>query len=66
MLLAIGLLFHLWLEYSLNIPLFQWDILSGYILFVDVDDLARMWSKLRRRPAGGALNSTGLHLASMK
>jgi len=23
-LLTLGLLFHLWLEYSLNIPLFQW------------------------------------------
>lgn len=38
-LLALGLLFHLWLEYSLNIPLFQWDILSAYVLFVDPDDL---------------------------
>jgi hypothetical protein len=65
-LLGMGLLFHLWLEYSLNIPLFQWDILSGYILFVDVDDLARMWSKIRGRTAGGALNNTGLHLESMK
>jgi hypothetical protein len=65
-LLGIGLLFHLWLEYSLNIPLFQWDILSGYILFVDADDLARMWSKIRGRTAGGALNNTGLHLESMK
>ena len=33
--LALGLLLHLSLEYSLNIPLFQWDILSAYILFVD-------------------------------
>jgi hypothetical protein len=65
-LLAMGLLFHLWLEYSLSIPLFQWDILSGYILFVDVDDLARMWSKIRRRTGDGARNSTGLHLESMK
>ncbi|HMJ20643.1 MAG TPA: HTTM domain-containing protein [Terriglobales bacterium] len=40
-LLALGLLFHLWLEYSLNIPLFQWDILSAYVLFVDSDDLRR-------------------------
>jgi hypothetical protein len=40
-LLALGVLFHLWLEYSLNIPLFQWDILSAYILFVDPKDLTR-------------------------
>lgn len=47
-LLAIGLLFHLWLEYSLNIPMFQWDILSGYILFVDPEDLSLVWSGIRR------------------
>ena len=46
-LLALGLLFHLWLEYSLNIPLFQWDILSAYVLFIDADDLSRLWNALR-------------------
>ena len=65
-LLGIGLLFHLWLEYSLNIPLFQWDILSGYILFIDADDLARMVSKIRGSAANPTLNNTGLHLESMK
>src|SRR5215469_7673353 len=48
-LLALGLLFHLWLEYSLNIPLFQWDILSAYILFIDGDDLTDFLSSIRRR-----------------
>jgi Vitamin K-dependent gamma-carboxylase len=43
-LLAIGLLFHLSLEYSLNIPMFQWDVLSAYVLFIDAADLARVWS----------------------
>lgn len=46
-LLGTGLIFHLWLEYSLNIPMFQWDILSGYILFIDPGDLARTWSMMR-------------------
>jgi Vitamin K-dependent gamma-carboxylase len=46
-LLGIGLLFHLWLEYSLNIPLFQWDILSAYVLFVDVKDIVRVLSGIR-------------------
>jgi hypothetical protein len=46
-LLALGLLFHLWLEYSLNIPLFQWDVLSAYVLFVDANDLSRFWNTLR-------------------
>jgi len=48
-LLALGLLFHLSLEYSLNIPMFQWDILSAYILFVDPADITRAWDWIRRR-----------------
>jgi hypothetical protein len=40
--LALGFLFHLWLEYSLNIPLFQQDILSAYVLFIEPNDLARL------------------------
>jgi hypothetical protein len=46
-LLALGLLFHLWLEYSLNIPMFQWDVLSAYVLFIDARDISRAWSRLR-------------------
>jgi hypothetical protein len=48
-LLTLGLLFHLSLEYSLNIPLFQWDILSAYILFIDPADITRAWDWLRTR-----------------
>jgi hypothetical protein len=33
--LIAGLLFHLSLEYALNIPMFQWDMLSAYVLFID-------------------------------
>lgn len=43
-LLLTGLLFHLFLEYAFNIPLFQWDILSAYVLFVDPSDIQRGWS----------------------
>ena len=46
--LAVGMLFHLSIEYSLNIPLFEWDVLSGYILFVDEADLTRIWNRIRR------------------
>lgn len=49
--LAAGLLFHLILEYSVNIPLFQWDILTAYILFVDPADLARVWNRVCVRMA---------------
>jgi hypothetical protein len=45
-LLAAGILFHLILEYSLNIPMFQWDVLSGYLLFVDAADLKRAWNRI--------------------
>jgi hypothetical protein len=49
--LILGLLFHLCLEYSLNIPMFQWDVLSAYILFVDPVDLRRFWDWLHSRAA---------------
>jgi hypothetical protein len=50
-LLALGLLLHLCLEYSLNIPMFQWDILSAYVLFIDAADLQRAWGWIRNRVA---------------
>jgi hypothetical protein len=56
-LLAVGVAFHLWLEYSLNIQLFQWDILSAYILFIDPADLTRMWNWITRFDAGSARRS---------
>jgi hypothetical protein len=46
-LLLLGLLFHLCLEYSLNLPMFQWDVLTAYVLFIDPDDLTRLWARLR-------------------
>jgi hypothetical protein len=56
-LLGLGLLFHFWLEYSLNIPLFQWDILAGYILFIDSGDIARTASRVRTLIRGRDLSS---------
>lgn len=50
-LLILGLLLHLCLEYSLNIPMFQWDILSAYVLFIDAADLRRAWDWIRKRRA---------------
>jgi Vitamin K-dependent gamma-carboxylase len=37
--LLLGLLFHLSIEYALNLPMFSWDVLIAYILFVDPSDL---------------------------
>lgn len=45
-LLAIGILFHLSLEYAINVPMFQWDVLSAYVLFIDPADLTRAWTWL--------------------
>ncbi|MGI8959362.1 MAG: HTTM domain-containing protein [Bryobacteraceae bacterium] len=46
--LLAGLLFHLFLEYRLEIPLFQWTVLSAYVLFIDPHDLARSWDWIRK------------------
>jgi hypothetical protein len=40
-LLLLGLLFHLCLEYRLNVPMFEWDVLTAYVLFVDPCDLQK-------------------------
>ena len=46
-LLLLGLLFHLSIEYSLNIPMFEWDVLTAYVLFIDPADLQRMGRVVR-------------------
>jgi hypothetical protein len=50
-LLMLGVFFHLWLDYSLNVPLFQWDVLSAYVLFIYPADMARAWNWIRGRLA---------------
>jgi Vitamin K-dependent gamma-carboxylase len=47
-LLLLGLLFHLGIEYAINIPMFQWDVLTAYVLFIDPADLERWWGVVRR------------------
>lgn len=47
--LALGVILHLCFEYSLNIPLFQWEILSAYVLFIDPKDLARVGRYAKKR-----------------
>lgn len=46
--LLVGLAFHLSLEYALNIPMFQWDMLSAYVLFIDPVQLELFSAKLVR------------------
>jgi hypothetical protein len=52
--LLLGVLLHLTLEYSLNIPLFQWVMLSSYVLFIEPADLTRFWRWLRDKMPGRA------------
>jgi hypothetical protein len=53
--LMLGLLFHLYLEYSLNLPMFEWVVLSAYVLFIDPADLSRGWNWIRERIAARPL-----------
>lgn len=50
--LVIGAVFHLSIEYMLNIQLFEWMMLATYVIFIDPDDLDRAWkwiaSRIRR------------------
>ena len=51
--LLLGVALHLSLEYSMNVPMFQWTALAVYVTFVDAADLARAWSWIRTRAASG-------------
>jgi len=48
-LMLVGLLFHFCIEYALNLPMFTWDVLTAYILFVDPSDLERWSRSVRQR-----------------
>jgi hypothetical protein len=48
--LLCGLLLHMFIEYSMNIPLFEWIMISTYINFVYPEDLTRAWRWVSRRP----------------
>jgi hypothetical protein len=47
--LLAGLILHLSLEYAMNVPLFQWIMLSTMVTFVDPADVARAVDWLRGR-----------------
>jgi hypothetical protein len=49
--LLLGICLHLSIEYSMNIPLFQWIIMAGYVTFIDPADLSRSWAWVQRRAA---------------
>lgn len=45
--LLAGFLLHMGLEYSMNVPMFQWIALALYVTFIDAADLARAWAWVR-------------------
>jgi hypothetical protein len=51
--LLAGLLLHLGLEYSMNIQLFQWVMISAYVLFIEPRDLRRAMAWLSAHRSGG-------------
>jgi hypothetical protein len=40
--LVTGAVFHLLIDYALNIPLFEWTMISAYVLFIEPSDLKRI------------------------
>jgi hypothetical protein len=49
--LLAGVGLHLTLEYTMNVPLFQFIMMSTFILFIDPADLDRVWAAVRARVA---------------
>lgn len=49
--LLCGLFLHMLIEYTMNIPLFEWIMVSTYINFVYPEDFASAWQWVRRRCA---------------
>jgi hypothetical protein len=47
--LLLGVALHLSIEYSMNIPLFEWTMLAMYVTFVDPEDLERAWRWISHR-----------------
>jgi len=54
--LLLGLCLHLFIEYSMNVPLFQWVIMATYVCFIDPADLSRAWAWVRRQCGSGLVD----------
>lgn len=46
--LLLGVCLQLGIEYTMNVPLFEWMILSTYVTFIPPEDLTRFWAWIRR------------------
>jgi len=45
--LLAGLLLHLGIEWSMNVPLFQWAAIAGYVLFIPAEDIEATLDRLK-------------------
>ena len=52
--LLVALTLHLGLEYSMNIQLFQWLMITAFVLFIDPEDLRRAIERVTRRRRAAA------------
>jgi hypothetical protein len=44
-----GIALHMWIEYSMNIPLFAFLMTTSYIVFYDGEETAAWWDRLKAR-----------------
>jgi predicted DCC family thiol-disulfide oxidoreductase YuxK len=52
--LLAGVLLHLGIEYSMNIPMFGFTMIGAYVTFIEPADLQRVFAAIRRRVNGDA------------
>jgi Vitamin K-dependent gamma-carboxylase len=50
--IAAGVFLHLGIEYTMNIPLFEWMMITALVLFIRPDDLKKAIDKVRQRVKG--------------
>jgi Vitamin K-dependent gamma-carboxylase len=48
--LFLGMAQHLSIEWMMNIPIFEWLMISNYILFIDPQDLKKLFLSIGRKP----------------
>ena len=45
-----ALLMHAYIEYSMNIPLFQWTIVAAFVCHFGGDEISAWWAKMLQKP----------------
>jgi hypothetical protein len=50
--LMIGLMLHVGIDAAMNVPIFEYLMIASYVLFIDAEDLTRVWNFIKKqRPA---------------